>query len=181
MTDPDELRYRLNQERIRAQEGIARDRLRTQEVLASERGSRSVALQTERFGHQRNMEQERAASRSDVARITGQYDIDLARMEHQQLPERLAIEHEFAALDSELRKDELLHEVSTRALFEIVEFAAKAEISGSFDAARDERQFSHAIELEKLRQQGRAGSPESIPEPSSADLAAWYGKIEREQ
>ncbi len=193
MSDDDEMRYAMSRERIAAQEGIAQDRIRAQEGiayeriraqerLAQERGSRSLALQGQRLQHQRYTRELAAEAKTDAARITGEYDIELARLEHQQLPERLAIEHEFACLASELAKDELVHEIGTRALFSVVEFAAKAEISGSFDAERDERQFAHALELEKLRQQGQSGGERGgSPAPSANDLAAWYARMGRER
>jgi hypothetical protein len=79
-------------------------------------------------------------------------------------------------------RDELQHEVGIRALFSVVEYAAKAEITGTYDAERDGRQFAHDIELEKLRQQGvsNAGNPSSKP-PTKAELEAWLEKTSRER
>lgn len=181
MADDDYTRQAMHRERIAAQESIARERMRTAEAIAQDRGSRSLALQDQRLDHQRQSREMQSAAKVDAARITGQYDIDLARLQHEQLPERLAIEHEFAALASELAKDEILHEAGVRALFSVAEFAAKAEINGHFDAARDERQFGHAIELEKLRQQGLSrGTPEGKA-PSAGELAAWYERTGRDR
>ena len=181
MADDDYTRQMLQRERIAAQEGIARDRIRTQEAIAQDRNSRSVTLQEQRLSHQRHAKEMDVTAKADVARITGQYDIDLARLSHELLPERLAVEHEFAALASELVKDELLHEAGVRALFSVAEFAAKAKISGKFDGERDERQFSHAVELEKLRQQGTSQGAHDARPPSARDLSGWYGRIQGEK
>lgn len=179
MSDDDYARQALQRERIAAQEGIARERIRTQEAIAQDRNSRSVALQEQRLSHQRQSKEMDVAAKADVARITGQYDIDLAQLQHHLLPERLAIEHEFSALASELVKDEILHETGVRALFSVAEFAAKAKISGKFDAERDERQFGHAVELEKLRQQGHLQGAPDTRAPSAGELELWMERVVR--
>jgi len=182
MTEDPQSRYLREQEKLRTQEAIARDRMRTQVSLAQERSERSVALQSQRFDHQRGLEQEKLTARTDVARITGQFDLDLARLQHEQLPGRLAIESEFEAIHSEMVRDELQHEVGIRALFSVVEFAAKSEITGTYDAERDERQFSHDIELEKLRQQGVSNvSNTSSKPPTKAELEAWLERVAQGQ
>lgn len=176
MTDDTYARQTMQRERIAAQEAIARERMRTQETIADNRSNRSAALLEQRLEHQRQTKQMDLAARTDAARVTGQFDIDLARLQHELLPERLAVEHEFAALASELVKDELLHEAGVRALFSVAEFGAKAKISGKFERERDERQFAHAVELEKMRQ--NAGpNRETEPEPSRREFDRWYNSI----
>lgn len=173
MADDDYTRQALQRDRIAAQEGIARERMRTQETIAQGRDSRAVALQDQRLAHQRQAKELDMAGRADVARITGQYDIELAQLQHEQLPERLAIEHEFAALAAELAKDETLHEAGVRALFAVAEFGAKAKISGKFERERDERQYAHALELEALRQEGANRNLDAEHEPSRQDFEKW--------
>ena len=164
-------------ERLEAQQGLARDRMRAQENIARERGSQSLALQEQRLRVQQDAREAQTVARTDAARIAGQYDVDLARLEHEQLPERLAIEHEFTALRSELTKDEMLHEAGVQALFAVAEFAAKAKIGGHFDKARDERQFAHDAEMETLRQQGAAQGGGNGKPPSEAELEEWLGRV----
>lgn len=170
----DATRQAMQREKIAAQDSLARERLRTQESIASERSGRAVTLQEQRLAHQRQAKELDLAGRSDVARIAGEFDIELERLRHQQLPERLAIEHEYAALASELAKDEMLHEAGVQALFAAAEFGAKAKISGKFEKERDDRQFAHAVKLEKLRQQGIAQGAAEGKAPTAGELEAWY-------
>jgi|GEM_PF-4851976 len=160
-------------ERLDVQQGIARERMRMQESIASQRGAQSLALQEKRLQSQQQAREQQTAARTDAARISGEYDVELARLEHEQLPERLAIEHEFEALRSELAKDELLHEAGVQALFSVAEFAAKAKIGGHFDKERDERHFAHDVEMETLRQQAAAMAGNSGKPPAEAELEAW--------
>lgn len=173
----DTARQTLQRERIAAQESLARDRMRTQEIIASGRDSRAVALQDQRLAHQRQTKALDQAGRADVARIAGEFDVELERLRHQQLPERLAIEHEYAALASELTKAEMLHEAGVQALFAVAEFGAKAKISGKFEKERDERQLAHDMEVEKLRQRGLGQGDVGGRSPSTSDLANWYERI----
>lgn len=168
-------------ERLEAQQGIARERMRTQESIARERGAQSQALQQQRLRVQQESREIQAVARTDAAQIAGQYDVELARLVHEQLPERLAIEHEFAALRSELTKDEMLHEAGVQALFSVAEFAAKAKIGGHFDKERDGRQFAHDVEMERLRQQGVGQGGGNGKPPSEAELEEWLRRTKNKQ